>query len=349
MKIDAFIPVHLPISVKWAKPEAAKQLESRLDKIGDEIANASGDLQFKFVSNEVLSSVKVTIKKLPPKGAQFHRLYAEANMRNWIVWVLKFTVDIKYVEGELSAQLAKSRQIKVSSETEYNWVLESALSMLFDNLARVELCAHISSFGAFMTTGYQCYVKNKFMDDFSRSPVTEFGESWLRARDMRWPLFEDLSFVETWDFLSNLKAFNWELTDSEVSRAISIFSHQMINNDSPSLSLMNAVSGVEALLSEGMSGSVFQIKSKCRALFGEHVELQNAIKKMYKVRSEIAHGKWDLQNAFDSLDGDDAKIQQSLLTPYDSEKFATSLLAAVIQRAVKKKVLKLKFETKWMD
>ena len=149
------------------------------------------------------------------------------------------------------------------------------------------------------------------------------------AINIGWPKLDGLNLQDTiaWYNLNSLHTDN--NSRNKLQRAINSFSYQFSNIlESESSILFWTMLGIEALLAEGNSSIINQIKVKSSLILGEPSEYKKKLDKLYNYRSRFVHGDIDFPAKFSS-DYDNFEEEY-----YDYLHFASSILIALIRSLI---------------
>lgn len=171
------------------------------------------------------------------------------------------------------------------------------------------------------------------------------NEILANSLEKKWPLFESLNVLETWNwYLSKATPAGIdELSANCLSRAINALSHLYNPNASEIESLFWAMVGIEALYVKGKEGIGEQVKKKAQVFLGEITAFKNRLTKMYEYRSGFVHGSRDFPNFFHVHDG--LESYEGYVKDYsDALNIAQALLLATIQKMAKLNLGELNFK-----
>lgn len=156
---------------------------------------------------------------------------------------------------------------------------------------------------------------------------------------IKWPKVIGLELKDTlnWYILNNLH------TDvnskNKLQRAINSFSYQFSSlHEKDTSVLFWTMLGIEALLAEGNSNIINQIKVKSTIILGEPMEYKKKLDKLYNYRSRFVHGDINFPPKFSS-DYDNFEDEY-----YQYLSLATSILLALIRTLIKQNKSEFLFE-----
>ena len=155
----------------------------------------------------------------------------------------------------------------------------------------------------------------------------------------KWPKVFGLNLTQTleWYSLNNLHTdFN---SRNKLHRAINSFSYQFSKILEKDTSILFwTMLGIEALLAEGNTNTINQIKVKTSLILGEPKEFKKRLDKLYNYRSRFVHGDIDFPAKFSS-DYDNFESEY-----YEYLQFATSILLSLIRTLIIQNKSEFNFE-----
>jgi len=160
-----------------------------------------------------------------------------------------------------------------------------------------------------------------------------------------WPTYVRLPIRDTWEWASKRPGFLEKRSTDRVSRALScysqIFSEFNINEDY--LVLLWSMMGLEALTNSGPSGLQSSFQSRICAMLGEPKKSKKLFKELYRERSKLIHGQYDLPGQFAKFPEDsDVSFYSDEL--YDAQSLALAILVGTLQYCAKNKISDFKFD-----
>lgn len=155
----------------------------------------------------------------------------------------------------------------------------------------------------------------------------------------RWPKTYGLDLTQTLEWYSSNNLHTDFNSRNKLHRAINSFSYQfsrMLEKDTSIL--FWTMLGIEALLAEGNTNIINQIKVKTSLILGEPTEFKKRLDKLYNYRSRFVHGDIDFPAKFSS-DYDNFESEY-----YNYLSFATSILLSLIRTLIIQNKSEFNFE-----
>ncbi|WP_435791280.1 hypothetical protein [Clostridium sp.] len=153
-------------------------------------------------------------------------------------------------------------------------------------------------------------------------------------KKIRWPKLQDMSIIDTWNWLLNHQGFLIGIGESRIERSLNAFTH--IFNPKLNYELLFwAMLGIEAIYVHGEKDITSQIVEKTQAFLGAEINFKKVLKKMYKFRSRFIHGDSNHINYFaHNLDIDEIGVFED---EYNEALYmAHAILVATFQQLVLK-------------
>lgn len=169
--------------------------------------------------------------------------------------------------------------------------------------------------------------------------LSSLDYAYEHALKIGWPKMPALQLRETLSWFRNNDIHPDNNSKNKLHRAINSFSYQfskLLENDTSIL--FWTMLGIEALLAEGSTNIIGQIKIKSSLILGEPIEYKKKLDKLYNYRSRFVHGDINFPAKFSS-DYDNFEKEY-----YDYLTFATSILLSLIRHLISKDKFEFKFE-----
>lgn len=150
------------------------------------------------------------------------------------------------------------------------------------------------------------------------------------ALKVKWPTIKNITLKTTIDWFTKNNLHTDYNSKNKLHRAVNAFSYLFSKlHEKDSSNLFWVMVGIEALLAEGSSNILNQIKTKSSLILGHPVEYKKKLDKLYDYRSRLVHGDFDFPAKFSS-DYDTFEEEY-----WDYLSFATSILIALIRELIR--------------
>lgn len=154
----------------------------------------------------------------------------------------------------------------------------------------------------------------------------------------KWPKISGLNLTQVLEWYSSNGLHTDFNSRNKLHRAINSFSYQFSNIREKDTSILFwTMVGIEALLAEGNTNIITQIKEKLSLILGEPIEFKRRLDKLYNYRSRFVHGDINFPAKFSS-DYENFEIEY-----YNYLHFATSILLALIRTLIIQNKSEFKF------
>lgn len=167
------------------------------------------------------------------------------------------------------------------------------------------------------------------------------------VRVCSWPQYKRLSIEETLAWAQKRSGFLNKSSDNKVSRALCCFT-QLFTEYSPQqdyLYLLWSMIGLEAITNSGAAGVQSSFYNRICEMLGEPKKSKNKFKDLYRERSKLIHGQYNLPAQFAS-GSDDLEVPEHPEELNDAQSLAISIFVGCLQYCVEKKVADITFEMK---
>ncbi|WP_162427666.1 HEPN domain-containing protein [Pontibacter pudoricolor] len=159
------------------------------------------------------------------------------------------------------------------------------------------------------------------------------------ALKVGWPKITTLELSKTLAWFKDNSLHTDGCSKNKLHRAINAFSYQFsaLHEHDTSI-LFWTVLGIEALLAEGNTNIMNQIKIKSSIILGQPLDYKKKLDKLYNYRSRFVHGEINFPPKF-SDDYDNFEIEY-----WDYLHFATSILISLIRYLISENKVEYRFE-----
>jgi hypothetical protein len=160
-----------------------------------------------------------------------------------------------------------------------------------------------------------------------------------------WPQYNRISIRDSWAWTNNRSGFLNKRSNNKVSRALScftqLFTEFSLHEDC--LFLLWSMIGLEALTNSGPSGMQSSFYSRICTMIGEPKKSKEKFKELYRERSKLIHGQYDLAGQFAEF-SEDPDLPTFPDELYDAQSLAIAIFVGVLQYCVINKIADIKFE-----
>jgi hypothetical protein len=150
----------------------------------------------------------------------------------------------------------------------------------------------------------------------------------------KWPEINHIPIDKTWNWLLDKTRLIEGMSVSRLDRALNALSYVFESNNFEDIFYL--LMGIEALYNKGRSeGIMEQIERKVMLLLGSPPEFKKKIKKMYEVRSDFLHGRFDFPKRNHEPYLEDYDNPNYYRTKYsNSTETAALILVATLQKLI---------------
>lgn len=157
----------------------------------------------------------------------------------------------------------------------------------------------------------------------------------------KWPKPIKISVKSVWEYIINKTSILENFSKTDIERALNSYSNMFSDKDSNDHilnSMFWAISGLEAIYSDGEIGITQQLNEKTQVFLGEINENKKMIKELYNFRSKLIHGKLSIPINGEIID-DNEHFSQLI----NMSSFASVILTISLQKIIKNEMTKLSF------
>lgn len=164
-----------------------------------------------------------------------------------------------------------------------------------------------------------------------------------RAFKQEWPPIVTVPFQTVWEWLNAIPGLKEGQGRGRLGRAVSAFSYLMSAGvtGAPTMGLMWALVGLEALYAKGNQALQAQLIEKSEVILGKRTTHKKNFGRMYDFRSRFVHGDIDFPLSYvsDTIDFDAFDREAR-----EAELLATATLVSTLQQLVVRGMHELEFE-----
>lgn len=185
------------------------------------------------------------------------------------------------------------------------------------------------------------FTKNNKYIDRTEITLSSLDDAYKHSLNIGWPKLSGLKLRDTANWYKSNNLHPDDSSKNKLHRAMNSFSYQFSRlHEKDTSVLFWTMLGIEALLAEGTSNIISQIKGKSSIILGEPKEYKKKLDQLYAYRSRLVHGDINFPAKFSS-DFDNFEVKY-----WDNLQFATSILLALIRYLIANDKNEFQFEYK---
>lgn len=158
-------------------------------------------------------------------------------------------------------------------------------------------------------------------------------EAVAQSAEFGWPTIAELPLDEVWQWLHGIPRWDSGRPSTPAGRAIAALSRVQSTNESVPR-LIWALCALEAIYCERGPGLAHQLMAKSQVVLGSITEFKNRFRAIYKNRSRLVHGDFDLPLEYTQA-MEFSEEDSPTMALYESSGLAQALLLATLQDLVK--------------
>lgn len=321
--IRTIIPVRGPFDIE-VSDENYELLLSEITNLGKEK---------KFI--HLIDYKEKQYKKIIQLNIRVVRSSKEGNNVDTEIELLKKRYNffkIEWIEEYLEFEFTFSHKLTIFTEIIINNILK-----------RLSLLLHLSyNTKIDFLPGLIFYSSNsKRLIGKTEMLLSDIDMAYGHAIRINWPTIKQPTIKQTVNWFIDNDFHTDDLSQTKLQRAINAFSYSFSTFlEKETSELFWTMIGIEALLAEGSSNIISQIKSKTSIILKEPKEFKKKLEKLYNYRSRLVHGDLNFPPKFSS---DYEEFEREY---WDYSQFALSILIALMKELIIENKIEFKFEYK---